>query len=266
MMTNDMHEANRQHWNAAAGWWRKLRDRDGLWRRCPQEPALAFDGSALETIQDALGDLAGKAVCVIGSGDNYAAFALAGLGAAVTSVDISEEQLKVGADRARELGLEINFVRADATALEPLGDATFDLVCSSNGFFVWISEPAKVFAQVHRVLRPGGWYVFYDTHPFQRPWKDQVEPIEMEKAYWDTGPFEEENDDVTYEFNWTMADMLNPLAASGLVLRRVIESPAKARFWQDHSYLADGDDSLLDWRNNPRAGLPAWLTVAAQRP
>ena len=33
-------------------------------------------------------------VCVIGSGDNYAAFALAGLEAAATSTDISEQQLK----------------------------------------------------------------------------------------------------------------------------------------------------------------------------
>lgn len=263
---NDMHEANRRHWDAAADGWRELRDRDGLWRRCPQEPELAFDGSALETIRGALGDLDGRPACVIGSGDNYAAFALAGLGAKVTSVDISDEQLKVAASRADELGLDIDVVRADAADLAPLRDDAFDLVCSSNGFFVWISEPARVFAEVHRVLRPGGRYVFYDVHPFQRPWKDQARPLEMEKPYWDTGPFEDENDDLTYEFNWTMADLLDPLVESGLVLRKVIESAAPARFWQDSSYGLGGDDDLLDWRNNPRAGLPAWLTIAAQKP
>ena len=39
-----------------------------------------------------------------------------------------------------------------------------------------------------------------------------------------------------------------------------------ARFWSGISYLPGLDESLLDWRNNPRAGLPVWLTVAAQKP
>ncbi len=110
------------------------------------------------------------------------------------------------------------------------------------------------------------WNVFYDVHPFQRPWKDQVRPIEMKRPYWETGPFEDENEDLTCEFRWTLADLLNPLVLAGLVLRKVIESPAPARFWQNFCYGPGGDESLLDWRNNPRAGLPVWLTVAAQKP
>ena len=39
----------------------------------------------------------------------------AGMGAQVTSVDISQTQLDIAAGRARELGLAINFVRADVT-------------------------------------------------------------------------------------------------------------------------------------------------------
>ena len=80
-----------------------------------------------------------SSACVIGSGDNYAAFALAGLGAAVTAVDISEEQLNVARERARQLELSMSFVRADAADLSDLPDASFDLVCSTNGFYVWIT-------------------------------------------------------------------------------------------------------------------------------
>jgi 2-polyprenyl-3-methyl-5-hydroxy-6-metoxy-1,4-benzoquinol methylase len=54
---------------------------------------VAFVGRALELIRAYCRDLAGREVCVIGSGDNYAAFALAGLGARVTSTDVSEQQL-----------------------------------------------------------------------------------------------------------------------------------------------------------------------------
>jgi SAM-dependent methyltransferase len=264
----DIHEANRHYWNGLAQDWQDLRDRDRLWRRCPGEPDLAFDGAALEMIREFAGDLRGKRACVIGSGDNYAAFALAGMGAAVTSTDISEEQLAVAAQRARELGLEIEFVRCDAADLGPLPGASLDLVCSTNGLFVWIAQPERLFAAVHRVLKEGGHYVFYDVHPFLRPWKDQRAPIEMEKPHFETGPFaSDEATGPVYEFHWRLGDLLNALLRSGLALRKLVESPARdSRFWQDHAYLPGSDASLLDWRSNPRAGLPVWLTVAAQKP
>jgi SAM-dependent methyltransferase len=263
---NETHERNRRKWNRDSEGWKALRDRDGLWRRCPEEPDLAFEGQALQFIRDRAGDLAGRDVCAIGSGDNYAAFALAGLGAKVTSTDISEKQLEVASGRAKELGLDMTFVRADAAGLRPLVDSSFDLVCSSNGFYVWISDVMAVFGAVHRVLRPGGHYVFYDIHPFQRPWKEQVHPIEMVKPYSDTGPYEDDEEG-SCEHNWTLTDLLNPLVDSGLVLRQIAEnSPNDPRFWEGHAYCDGKDGSLTDWKVNPRAGLPVWLTVAAQKP
>jgi len=89
----------------------------------------------------------------------------------------------------------------------------------------------------------------------------------MEKPYFETGPFESGTAiGPTYEFNWTLSDIVNPLLESGLVLRRIVETPARdSRFWQDFSYLPGTDDSLLHWRSNPRAGLPVWLTLAAEK-
>jgi SAM-dependent methyltransferase len=264
---NKIHEANQKNWDSWASSWGELRDKDGLWQRCIQEPALAFDGESLELICEFQGDLHGKHVCVIGSGDNYAAFALAGMGAEVTSTDISEKQLELASHRANILGLNIRFVRADAANLEGIDSSCFDLVCSTNGFFVWISDPGQVFKEVFRVLKPGGYYITYDIHPFMRPWKDQISPIEMEKPYSATGPFKIEKAGLsTYEFNWRISDIINPLLASGLQLQRLIESPPKgAQFWLGNSYVPGTDDNLMDWKNNPRAGLPVWLTLAAKK-
>ena len=264
---HDMHEANRRHWDASSRSWRELRDRDQGWRKCTQQPALAFAGTALELINEFVGELPGKRVCVIGSGDNYAALALAGQGAIVTSTDISEQQLAIAAERADALGLDIRFVRCDAAGLKPLPDAEYDLVCSTNGFLVWIAELGRVFEAVHRVLKPGGHYVLYDIHPFLRPWKDQM-AIEMDKPYFDTGPIVSgEPGQRTYEFHWMLSDILNAMLGAGLDLRRMTERPAKdARFWQDFSYEPGTDESLLYWHKNPRAGLPVWLTLAARKP
>ncbi len=176
----EVHEANRRRWNAHAPEWKRLRDADGLRPRCPSEPHLAFEGRALETIVEFVGELKGRKACVVGSGDNYAAFALAGLGMNVTSVDISEEQLGDAAAHASELGLDVRFVRADAADM-PLAGCSFDLVCSTNGFLIWLADLSVVFSEIARILKPGGHYVFYDVHPFQRPWKDQVTPIETVK-------------------------------------------------------------------------------------
>jgi len=267
---NEKNLANQRYWDAAAADWEQLRDQDQMWRRCAQRPELAFDGESLAMIQLYTGNLHGKRACVLGSGDNYAAFALVGMGAQVTSTDISEQQLAVAQKRAAKLELEITFRRADATSLNDMADmkGEFDLVCSSNGFYVWIAEPKRIFQQVYRLLKPGGFYIFYDVHSFQRPWKDQVAPLEMEQPYTATGPFkEEEYGQANYQFHWRISDLLNPLIDAGLVLRQMAESsPKDARFWTGISYLPGSDESLLDWRNNPRAGLPVWLTVAAQKP
>ena len=262
---NAYHEANRRHWDAAAAAWRELRERDGLWKRCASEPELAFEGDALQQIRRLYPVLSGRQACVIGSGDNYAAFALAGLGAQVTSVDISERQLEVAEGRARALGLDLEFVRADAADLAALRQGQYDLVVSTNGFFVWISDPAAVFRAVRAILKPGGVYVFYDVHPFQRPWADAVGTLVMEQPYADAGPYVDA--DGAHEYHWTLSSLLNATTGAGLLLHHVGESvPKRPRFWQDGSYELSSADGLLDWRQNPRAGLPAWLTVAAQKP
>ena len=70
-----IHEVNRQHWNNQATTWEERLNRDGHWHRCHKEPELAFEGETLATIREIVGDLRDKQVCVIGSGDNMAAYA-----------------------------------------------------------------------------------------------------------------------------------------------------------------------------------------------
>ena len=179
-----------------------------------------------------------------------AGFALAGLGAQVTSTDISEEQLATASRRAESLGLSISFVRLDSAGMESLPDSSFDLVCSTNGFFVWIADLEAVFCEVARILKPRGCYVFFDVHPFQRPWKEQGIPVEMGKPYWATGPFRKRNND-SCNFHWTLADLLNPMAAAGLMLVKLLESPARdTRYWLGSSGGEVGDH-VLAWDPPP---------------
>ncbi len=66
MVDAKIHAANHARWEAAVPRWDAAADSRGLWRRCPKEPDLVLCPAE----RDHLGDLRGKRVCVLGSGDN----------------------------------------------------------------------------------------------------------------------------------------------------------------------------------------------------
>src|SRR5207248_11014448 len=123
-MVNALHEANRRRWEAGAESWAHRADTRGIWKRCHRDPALALHAAELKWLRN----VADKRVAVLGSGDNQVVFALAGLGAKVTSVDISARQLDIARRRAATLSLRVEFVQADVVDLSSLGDAMFDIV------------------------------------------------------------------------------------------------------------------------------------------
>jgi cation diffusion facilitator CzcD-associated flavoprotein CzcO len=82
-MADFRHEANRRRWDADSASWARGADARGIWKECHLDPSVALHSAELKWLADA----AGKSVAVLGSGNNQVVFALAGLGAKVTSVD-----------------------------------------------------------------------------------------------------------------------------------------------------------------------------------
>jgi SAM-dependent methyltransferase len=96
----------------------------------------------------------------IGAGTGYFTLNLlqAGvIGAAVCS-DISPGMLAALEANARALGLEVQTLAGDAERLE-LADGSFDLVFG-HAVLHHIPGLERAFAELHRVLRPGGWIAF----------------------------------------------------------------------------------------------------------
>jgi SAM-dependent methyltransferase len=102
-------------------------------------------------------DLApGLAVLDLGCGDGTTAVPAAQLGANVLGVDIAENLVAAGDERARALGLtNLRFQQGDASDLNELGDNSFDLVVSMFGA-MFAPRPADVAKEMVRVTRPGG--------------------------------------------------------------------------------------------------------------
>src|SRR6266566_1978678 len=151
-MADEFHEANRRRWDAASASWAHRADTRGIWKKCHLDPSLALFPAELKW----LGDVAGKNVAVLGSGDNQVVFALSGMGAKVTSIDISEQQLGVARSRAAALGLNVTFLRADVVDLSRLGDATFDIVYAGGYVAPWVSDLTRYYGEAARILKPHG--------------------------------------------------------------------------------------------------------------
>jgi hypothetical protein len=59
---------------------------------------------------------------------------------------------------------------------------------------------------------------------------------------------------------------LNALSTAGLRFVQMQETASDyPQAWVTASYSEAVDERLLDWRVNPRAGLPFWLTIVAQK-
>jgi len=106
-----------------------------------------------------LGRLApGERVLDLGSGagtDSLVAAQMVGEQGHVTGIDMTPEMLAKAHAAAAEMGAEnVQFVESEAERL-PFGDESFDVVIS-NGVIDLIPDKDAVFAELHRVLVPGG--------------------------------------------------------------------------------------------------------------
>lgn len=206
---NEFHRVNRSMWNDHAADYKLRVDKQNCWDKCHLDP-LIYAGMT-QTEREAFGNLKGKRACVLGSGNNCMAFALAGLGASVISVDISGNQLRYARARADFLGLDVSFITADVTDVGICSEA-FDAIHTGGHVAMWVSDLKKYYAEAVRILKKGGVLVIKEHHPFQTIWSPSHRCLVVERPYGELGPYlEEGNEDDPYVFNWRVSDYVNAI-------------------------------------------------------
>ena len=263
---------NKISWNKGAAKYSTFNHSDNFMNRILEDPTKAFHHTTWELISKSIPDLQGQNICVPSSGDNHAVFAFAMMGAHVTSCDISENQLENAKRFAQKHGWDksIDFICADTMKLESVADNTYDIVYTSNGVHVWINDLPAMYRSIYRIMKPGGVYIMYEIHPFLRPFDNKVR---VKKPYDMTGPFETE-EEVT--FGWRIMDIMNAMLDSGLRVSHIEEMFAEKDydwpFWLSYEDISKGVnvtkeevDKMHDWRNNPLAALPNWISMVAYK-
>ena len=141
---------------------RRLGYQDDLVAALPNRAVESFAGVANPFSLHPLA--AGEKVVDIGSGAGFDSFIAAGQvgpGGQVVGVDMTGEMLAKSRETAAALGLaQVEFREGLAEAL-PVPDGWADVVIS-NGVINLCADKQAVFAEIHRVLRPGGRLQFAD--------------------------------------------------------------------------------------------------------
>jgi 2-polyprenyl-3-methyl-5-hydroxy-6-metoxy-1,4-benzoquinol methylase len=108
-------------------------------------------------ILDLLGDVRGLTVLDVGCGDGSLAIELHKRGAIVTGIDRSSAMINSAKVAARQQHAPIPFIMAPAEAI-PFPATRFDVVVAVT-ILCFVEDAAPVFAEIARVLRPGGRFV-----------------------------------------------------------------------------------------------------------
>jgi SAM-dependent methyltransferase len=215
-------EGNRKHWD-------ELAEVHARSYNC--EPLLK-GGHVLDEVQvREVGDVKGKSLlhlqCHIGTDT----LSWARLGARVTGVDISPASLRAARALAGRAGLSGRFIESSLYDLEEKLDEKFDVVYTSVGVLCWLSDLEEWGRLIKGYLKPGGVFYIMESHPFLYVFDDDADELRVRYGYFhEDDPNEWEGDYPDYddgdymvqspswEWQWSMGDIVNSLIKSGLRL------------------------------------------------
>lgn len=207
-----------------------------------------------------LGDVRGRTVLEIGSGAAQCSRWLAGAGARVIATDVSAAMLAASRHLDHALATSVPCLQADARRL-PLADASVDLAFTAYGAIPFVAEADAVHAEVARVVRPGGQWVFSVTHPIRWAFPDDPNEsgLTVSHSYFDRTPYVERDQEgqlVYAEYHRTIGDHIAAIVGAGWVLDRVIEP----------DWSAGSDDTWGGWSAVRGERIPGTAIFVTHKP
>ncbi len=190
-----------------------------------------------------LGDVDGLKGLDIGCGEGYMTRKVAGLGAAMTAIDVSGVFIEQAQELEKSESLGINYSLASAVEL-PFSDGQFDFAIATMSLMD-IGETEKAIREAWRVIKTGGFFQFSISHPcFSTPkWEwirdengkcqalkcgDYFEELNGRIEKWIFGATPKELRETLAKFRIpvftrTLSKWLNLLVDTGFVLERFAE-------------------------------------------
>ena len=148
-----------------------------------------------------------KTLCECGCGTGSMSVLFAARGISVTGIDLSEDMLRIAAEKARKHGVMLPFVRQDmrAFALPRRVDAVF-CPCDGVNYLTTEADARAFFRAARKALKPGGALVF------------DVSSAQKLRAMADA-PYFEDRDEITYLWQNRLSGDLLEMALTFFVRR-----------------------------------------------
>jgi len=267
-----MENITKKEWNESSDEYFQNSIKQGNYSKIIQNPECAFPKAIYMLLRKYVGDLHGKKVLVPSSGDNVGAFGLHLLGAKVTSCDLAENQLKNAKTIADKRNWNLEFICQDSMKLEKIKDSEFDLVYTSNGAHVWISDMPSMYNSFYRVLKQGGFSIFFETHPMIRPFDNSTYEVKINRHYTDVYTYASNE---VPKYLWRTQDIINSVCSAGFIIKEMQEYHSVREDLETHNYLWISENhknkfkwtgDTFNWKVNPWAALPQCLCLCSQKP
>ncbi|BAZ53748.1 putative methyltransferase [Nostoc sp. NIES-4103] len=245
-LRKEFHEENRLSWNEATKAHNSHKGDQGKFFReggntlFPEEKEL-------------LGNISGLSVVHLQCNAGQDTLSLARLGAVVTGVDISDEAIAFAQKLSDGSGIQATFHRADVFDwLEEAANQNqrFDIVFSSYGAVVWLSNLSVWAKGITAILKSGGRFVLVEFHPvammFDWDWSHKFsyfndgKPLTWEDGIsdyvaisneglilsgYETGIENFSNSYRSHEFQWGIGEVVTAFLQAGLRLEVLQEYP-----------------------------------------
>ncbi|MBH8563943.1 class I SAM-dependent methyltransferase [Nostoc sp. CENA67] len=245
-LRKELHEENRLSWNEATKAHNSHKGDQGEFFReggntlFPEEKEL-------------LGNISGLSVVHLQCNAGQDTLSLARLGAAVTGIDISDEAIAFAQKLSDKSGINATFHRADIFDwLEEAANQNqkFDIVFSSYGAVLWLSNLSVWAKGIAAILKSGGRFVLVEFHPvammFDWDWShkfsyfNEGKPLTWEDGIsdyvaisneglilsdYETGIENFSNPYRSHEFQWGIGEVVTALLQAGLRLEVLQEYP-----------------------------------------
>ena len=211
--------------------------------------------------REEVGPVAGKSLLHLQCHFGMDTMSWARLGARATGVDFSGAAIDLARELNEELGLNARFIRSDVYDLPQVLEERFDVVTTSLGVLVWLPDLVAWARVVATFVKPGGIFYLLDQHPLSHVFDEEsrggeARELRIRNSYFRDPAGELFAGDAPsyvgteiirsakYEWQHSVADILNALATAGLRLEFFHEFPFS--FFQQYPGMVRDADGW--WR------------------
>ncbi len=179
-----------------------------------------------------LGDIKGKSLLHLQCHFGLDTLSLAREGAIVTGVDFSERAIINARQLVDVTGIPARFILSNIYDLESKLDEKFDVVYTTMGVLCWLKDIKRWGEIIGRYLKPGGMLYLMESHPIINIFDDtkpgplaitidyfhKDEPIIWDDHAPDYSDPTHLQENPSYEWRWTISDIINSLISAGLTI------------------------------------------------